>query len=179
MKCVRNINETESWSCPPLPQLLYTVSEQCRLIQARERRPLSRHDGSSPGRTIGWQQKQSTTHGHRISPAEIAPRFECTRARSSEIERDEISLDPQGAACPASPPLTGPPSLALLHAPSLALLQWTGFSGPASVALLQLTGFNEPPSVDRLQWTCFSGPPLCSRGRSSSAQTCGTPKQGA
>jgi hypothetical protein len=136
---------------PPPPLLPPAFVHGIRAVQADTgvgeeaaippRWPISRHDGLySRGERSGGSRSRAQRMAHRISPAEIAPRFGWTRARSREVRSRSTTKEQPSP----SSPLTGPPSLDLLH------------------------------------WTCsFTGPPPCSRGRSSSAQTCGTPKQGA
>ena len=89
--------------------------------------PISRHDGLySRGERSGGSRSRAQRMAHRISPAEIAPRFGWTRARSREVRSRSTTKEQPSP----SSPLTGPPSLDLLH--------WTCFTGPAPSLDLRL-----------------------------------------
>ena len=100
----------------PLPSLFYkTVSEQSAgsgLIQ-RERKEVAipsttlvKRVGTGPppgvrcgrgsphafGRSTSRIARRGVPRAHRISPTEIAPRFECRRARSCEVTRPPLDL---------------------------------------------------------------------------------------
>ena len=124
-------------SNPPPPLLPPAFVHGIRAVQADTgvgeeaaippRWPISRHDGLySRGERSGGSRSRAQRMAHRISPAEIAPRFGWTRARSREVRSRSTTKEQPSP----SSPLTGPPSLDLLH--------WTCFTGPAPSLDLRL-----------------------------------------